>query len=212
MALLVYEPPVITREDETAAWVSALQADGLERDDAVARLHELLLRAARFEINRRRVTLPHLRGNDFDDLAYQSADDALVAVLAKLDTFRGDSRFTTWAYKFALFEASVKLRRRAWQGRELPLPAENWEQLIAPEHDSDASELLEHVAAAIKTELTPHQREVLIATTLNGVPIDVLAERLDSTRGALYKVLHDARRKLRARLTEQGFVIEGEGR
>jgi RNA polymerase sigma-70 factor (ECF subfamily) len=204
------ERPVIAPEPDL--WVKRLSDTGPTRDEAVVELHDLLLRAARFEINRRRVMLPHLRGDDFDDLAYQSADDALVAVLAKLDTFRGDSRFTTWAYKFALFEASVKLRRRAWQGRELPLPAENWELLMAPEPDSDASELLEHVAAAIKTELTPHQREVLIATTLNGVPIDVLAERLNTTRGALYKVLHDARQKLRVRLAEQGLGIEREER
>jgi RNA polymerase sigma-70 factor (ECF subfamily) len=82
----------------------------------------LLLRAARFEVARRRRVLPHVRGGDFDDVANQAADDALVAVLARLDDFRGESRFTTWAYKFALLEAAVKLRRRAWQGGEIPLP------------------------------------------------------------------------------------------
>ena len=110
-------------------WVGALET----RDPvAIERLHELLLRASRFEINRRRHALPHLRGNDWDDLAQQSADDALVAILRKLHDFRGDSRFTTWAYKFALLEAAVNLRRRAWQGRELPLADEGWEVLVAP--------------------------------------------------------------------------------
>src|SRR5436309_2110097 len=106
---------------ESQVWLDALAADGAVRAGAIDRLHELLLRAARFEIGRRRQSVPHLRGDDYDDLAHQSANDALVAILRKLDDFRGDSRFTTWAYKFALLEAGVKLRRRAWQRRELPL-------------------------------------------------------------------------------------------
>jgi RNA polymerase sigma-70 factor (ECF subfamily) len=211
---LVTGPPAAL-DAESVAWIDSLRG-GPGRDDAIARLHELLLKAARYEISRRRLALSHLRGDDFDDLAHQSADDALVAVLAKLDTFRGQSRFTTWAYKFALLEAGVNLRRRAWQGREVPLPAENWERLIAPgqtpDRNTETSELVELLSEAIKTDLTPHQREVLIATTLNGVPIDVLAERLNTTRGALYKALHDARQKLRSRLTARGFAIEGEER
>jgi RNA polymerase sigma-70 factor, ECF subfamily len=201
---------------ESRAWVTALQFSAPGRDQAVRRLHELLVRAARFEVNRRRVTLPHLRGNDFDDLAMQSADDALVAVLAKLDSYRGDSKFTTWAYKFALLEAAVKLRRRAWQGRELPLQPEAWSLFssgsTSPEAGAERSELFGELQQAISSELTPHQREVLVATTLNGVPIDVLAERLNTTRGALYKTLHDARQKLRARLAARGLSIGEEGK
>jgi RNA polymerase sigma-70 factor (ECF subfamily) len=181
---------------------------------AVAELHALLLRAARFEINRRRGSHPHLRGDDLDDLAMQAADDALVAVLAKLDTFRGESRFTTWAYKFALLEAAVKLRRRAWQGRELPMPAEDWERVmttqISPEDDAESSELIAAIRDAMRDDLTDHQREILVAIALNDVPIDVLAERLDTTRGALYKTVHDARRKLRASLAAQGLMTEEE--
>jgi RNA polymerase sigma-70 factor (ECF subfamily) len=203
-------------DDESRAWVASLQASGRERDQAVGRLHELLLRAARFEVNRRRVTLPHLRGDDFDDLAMQSADDALVAVLAKLDSYRGESKFRTWAYKFALLEAAVKLRRRAWQGRELPLQPEAWSLFPAgrpsPEARAEHSELFHELQKAISTELTPHQREVLVATTLNDVPIDVLAERLNTTRGALYKTLHDARHKLRGYLAAQGMSIGEEGK
>ena len=202
-------------DTESRAWVAALQEPG-RRDDAVARLHDLLLRAARFEVNRRRATLPHLRGDDFDDLAMQSADDALVAVLAKLGTYRGESKFTTWAYKFALLEAAVKLRRRAWQGRELPLAPEAWPLMPAagpsPAATAERGELVEELQQAIARELTPHQREVLVATTLNGVPIDVLAERLNTTRGALYKTLHDARQKLRAHLAAQGLSIGEDGK
>jgi RNA polymerase sigma-70 factor, ECF subfamily len=212
------EPPFeVARPDaESRAWLTSLQSSGRGRDEAVGRLHELLLRAARFEVNRRRATLPHLRGDDFDDLAMQSADDALIAVLSKLDVYRGNSKFTTWAYKFALLEAAVKLRRRAWQGRELPLQPEAWSLFPtggpSPEASAERSELFEEFQKAISDELTPHQREVLVATTLNGVPIDVLAERLNTTRGALYKTLHDARHKLRAFLAAQGMSIGEEGK
>ena len=195
-------------DSESREWLDSLHAG---TPAAVERLHDLLLRAARFEIGRRRHAFPHVRGDDWDDLAHQCADDALVAILRKLPDFRGDSRFTTWVYKFALLEAAVKLRRRAWQGREVPLAEEGWEVLIAPsespESTSETSELMAAVRDAIADQLTPHQREVLVATTLNGVPIDVLAERLDTTRGALYKTLHDARRKLRAHLDQLGFDV-----
>ena len=196
-------------------WVAALRGDPYERQAAEERLHELLLRAARFEVNRRRTMLPHLRGGDLDDIAMQSADDALVAVLGKLDTFRGESRFTTWAYKFALLEAAVKLRRLRWQGREITLEPDTWDLLPAggtsPERDAEQSALLTEITQGIERELSDHQREVLVALALNGVPIDVLAERLDTTRGALYKTLHDARKKLRAHLERQGMSIGGEG-
>ena len=201
---------------ESRAWLTALQGSGPERDEAVGRLHELLLRAARFEIDRRRATLPHLRGNDLDDLAMQSAGDALVAVLSKLDSYRGDSKFTTWVYKFALLEAAVKLRRRAWQGREVPLQPEAWPlyptDRPSPELSAERSELFDEIRHGISSELTPHQREVLVATTVNGVPIDVLAERLNTTRGALYKTLHDARHKLRVHLATRGMRIGEKGK
>ena len=152
---------------------------------------------------------------DVDDLATQAADDALLAILAKLHTYRGQSRFTTWAYKFALLEAAVKARRRAWQGREVALDDDGWalvaERGRGPGADAETAELLRAVQDAIATALTPHQRAVLVALTLRGVPIDVLAERLGTTRGALYKTLHDARRKLRAHLALQGLhPVEGD--
>ena len=189
-----------------------LRSDGTAREQAVKHLHELLLRAARFEVARRRPTLPHLRGNELDDIALEAADDALMSVLARLDDFRGESRFTTWVYKFALYEAAVKLRRRAWQGREVPLEPETWAIFASggdtPEDELERGELLRAVQDGIADALTPHQRTVLVALALNGVPIDVLAERLGSTRGALYKTLHDARAKLRAHLGDLLEVIE----
>lgn len=108
------EPTAPSRAELSRDLHERLRGDGPGRDRAVAELHALLLKAARFELDRRRDSLPHLRGEDREDLAQQSADDALLAVLRKLDEFRGESRFTTWAYKFALLEAGVKARRRAW--------------------------------------------------------------------------------------------------
>jgi len=203
-------PPSL--DPESREWLRSLRASGKERDEAIARLHTLLLRAARFEVARRRPTLPHLRGGDLDDIADFAASDALLAVLRRLDDFRGASRFTTWAYKFALYEAAVKLRKRAWQGREVPLEPESWSMFssvgLEPDAELEQSELLGTLQAAIAGVLTPHQRRVLVALALNGVPIDVLAERLNTNRGALYKTLHDARRKLRKHLEERGLALD----
>jgi RNA polymerase sigma-70 factor, ECF subfamily len=192
-------------------WPRSLRTAGREGDEAVARLHALLLRAARFEVDRRQPSLPHLRGDELDDIAVEAADDALVSVLRRLDDFRGESRFSTWVYKFAVLEAAVKLRKRGWQARELPVEPEAWNLFasvgLEPDAEAEQSELLETLQRAITESLTPHQRRVLVAVALNGVPIDVLAERLETTRGALYKTLHDARRKLRRHLRERGLTV-----
>jgi RNA polymerase sigma-70 factor (ECF subfamily) len=198
-------------DPESTQWLRSLTADGRERDDAVARLHALLLRAARFEVRRRRDALPGAAAGELDDLAQQAADDALLAVLGKLESFRGASRFTTWAYKFGLLEAAVRVRRQAWRHREVPLADETWARMadpgVSPGEDAERSELLHAALHAIGHALTPHQRRVLVALAIAGVPIDVLAERLDTTRGALYKTLHDARRKLRAELAAAGHPV-----
>jgi RNA polymerase sigma-70 factor (ECF subfamily) len=204
--------PAPELDAESRDWLDGLRATGAARDDAVARLHALLLRAARFEVARRRPALPHLRGDDLDDIAHHAADDALVSVLRRLDDFRGLSRFTTWAYKFALLEAAVKLRKRAWQGREVPLEPESWsvfaDASADPAEEAEQSELLQALQRAIAETLTPHQRRVLVALAVNGIPIDVLADRLNTNRNALYKTLHDARRKLRNHLEERGFALD----
>jgi RNA polymerase sigma-70 factor, ECF subfamily len=208
----VLSPPTAAPADtESREWLRGLRAPGAERDEVVGRLHALLLRAARFEVARRRPMLPHLRGGDLDDIANQAADDALMGVLRRLDDFRGESRFSTWAYKFAIYEAAAKLRKRAWQGREVPLEPESWTLLsssgLEPDSVAEQSELVTELQQAIEEVLTPHQHRVLVALALNGVPIDVLAERLNTNRGALYKTLHDARRKLRAHLEERGLAL-----
>jgi RNA polymerase sigma-70 factor, ECF subfamily len=200
---------------ETQEWLDALTGKGARHDEAVSRLHTLLLKAARFEVNRRKRVLPHLRGEELDDIAVQSADDALVSILARLSDFRGESRFTTWAYKFAILEAAVALRRRAWQGREIPIEPERWPLVPSggpsPESETEQRELLAAISDGVREALTPHQRRVLVSVVLDDVPIDVLAERLGTTRGALYKTLHDARARLRADLEERGLARDHEG-
>lgn len=210
------DPATATRgADASRALLEALRGDGPEHEVAVERLHGLLLRAARFEIERRSQTTSRLGHGEDDDLARQAADDALMAVLRKLGDYRGESRFTTWAYKFALLEASVRLRRRAWQDREVSLDGDAWSAFAAsdagPAERAEHGELLTLVQRSIETDLTPHQRRVLLALAVDGVPIDVLAERLSTTRGALYKTLHDARRKLRAAVAAGGHAIGSGG-
>jgi len=190
-------------------WVATLRAGGTAGDRALAELHALLLRAARFEALRRRGSLPWIAAAELDDLVLQAADDALVAVLGRLDSFRGASRFTTWAYKFAIYSTAVTLRRRAWRDREVSLAPELWDVVPdrsgSPLQQVEDGELRTALRCGIES-LTPHQRDVLVAVALEQVPVDVLAERLGTTRGALYKTLHDARRKLRAQLADQGLL------
>jgi RNA polymerase sigma-70 factor (ECF subfamily) len=199
------------RDFDSRDWPRSLRTAGRTGDEAVARLHGLLLRAARFEVARRGPSLPHVRDDELDEIAVEAAGDALVSVLRRLGDFRGESRFSTWVYKFAVLEAAVKLRKRGWQARELPVEPDEWNlfESVALEPDARAEqhELVAAIQSAIRETLTPHQRQVLIALAVNGVPIDVLADRLRTTRGALYKTLHDARKKLRGQLAERGLAI-----
>jgi RNA polymerase sigma-70 factor, ECF subfamily len=194
---------------DSRSWIDDLGGPPGRRDEAVARLHAYLLRVARFELRRRRAAFGSFPRGELDDLAMQAADDALVAVLRKLPTYRGASRFTTWAAKFAILEASVKARRRAWQGREIAVEPEAWDRLAGTASASagvEHAERLDAIRDGIRVALTPHQREILVAAALNEVPIDVLADRLGTTRGAIYKTLHDARRNLRAHLAKMEAV------
>ena len=192
-------------------WVDALRTPGPIRDDALRRLHALLLRAASRQVRRMRLT----GGPDeIDHVANQAADEALVAVLGKLGTFEGRSRFTTWAYKFAVLQAGVEVRRRQWEHREVPLERDALIVATEPEPGlyAEASDLAAAVRRAIEESLSAHQRRIIVALVVDEVPIDVLAERLGSTRGAVYKTLHDARVRLRAALVAGGYLAAGEGK
>lgn len=202
-------PPASTLDAGSLAWLTRLSPQNGERAAAVDDLRALLLRASRFEVGRRRAAVPSLNRDDREELAQRCADDALSAVLGKLDEFRGDSRFTTWATKFALLEAAIKVRRLAWEGHEIPVAPERlpWPgatDATAPPPDG-TQRVFRALQEAVEHELTPHGREVLLSLTVNNVPVDVLAERLNTTRGALYKTLHDARRQLRATLAARGI-------
>jgi RNA polymerase sigma-70 factor (ECF subfamily) len=185
-------------DSESRAWLAALTHQAARRDEALARLHALLERVARFQLSRRATTL-QLRGESIAELATEAADDALVAVLAHLDDFRGESRFATWACKFAVLNVSTTLRRRLWKERESPAIGED---VVEDAHDGDLErlELWELLRRALRDVLTERQRAVFVAVAVNGVPIDVVADRFATNRGAIYKTLHDARRKLREAL------------
>ena len=202
---------------ESRAWVEGLSATGAEHTAAIERLHDLLLRATIAEARRREHIYPEIEGAELDDICGQAADDAVVAVIGKLDGYRGASRFTTWAYGFAILEVSVKLRRHAWRGRSIPTADDDrlWDRLASDTTGSaqahvESAQLLGALRRAVAEELTPRQREVFVAVALNDVQIDVVAGQLHSTRGAVYKVLHDARRKLRLRLEHEGHLKRGE--
>jgi len=196
-------------DEASRAWLDALHSVDLPREEAIGRLHALLLREARFDVRRRAASMSHPSGRDLDDLALQAADDAVVAILAKLDQFRGESLFTTWARRFVQREAPAKLRLRLGPAREIPSDqsferAQMWVvDVESPYERSVANESARTLAAMIADDLTPHQREVLLALTVEGVPTADLARRLETTAGALYKTLHDARRKLKANLAER---------
>jgi RNA polymerase sigma-70 factor (ECF subfamily) len=204
--------PAICPTDDRQVWLAPLRGTGPPHDEAVAALYELLVGAARLEIRRRWAGLGYGDDDALDELATLAADDALLALLAKLDDYRGDSRFRTWASKFAILEAGIRARRRAWHHRDVVLDCEGCSRLADPVELLASSpehvELLEAVADGIDAVLTRHQRRVLVALAIDRVPIDVLAERLNTTRGALYETLHDARRELRRVLDERGVAFD----
>ena len=197
---------LVSPPSEDAWWLDL--TDESAGQQATARLRELLLRATRHQVWRLRDLLPGAGAGELEDLAQQAADDALMAVLRQLGTFEGRSRFTTWAYKFGVLHAGATVRRQAWRHREVPLPDTFplADTAPAPDAVSEATQLARAVEAAIANELTPHQRRVVLALLVEEVPIDVLADRLGSTRNALYKTLHDARRRLRAALMASGHL------
>lgn len=191
-------------DPESRLWLAQLHANGEVRQAAIARLHALLVREARYEVRRRTAALAHPSGRDLEDLAVQAADDALVAILAKLDDFRGEALFTTWARRFAALEVPGEIRRRLGHARELPHEGDGWLAERPGSEDpvqlAEVRELARTLGRLIADELTVHQRDVLVAMAVDEIPTDRLALRSGSTPGALYKALHDARAKLREEL------------
>jgi RNA polymerase sigma-70 factor, ECF subfamily len=197
---------------DTDEWVRALSADGAEREHAASRLHEMLLRVARAEVRRRSGQL-RISGPELDDLAHQAAADAVVAIIAKIGEFRGESRFTTWAYKFVIFEVSGKIGRHFWRRPQVPMEAADWDRLpdrfgLDPARQAEWRDLVRALRQAVDEDLTEHQRRIFTALVLDAVPLDALAAELGSSRNAIYKTMFDARRKLRASLVANGYLSE----
>lgn len=188
--------------------LEALRADGAAQTAALREVHLLMLRAARHQVWRMGAMLPGVGSVVREEIACAAADDALTALLGKLDTFEGRSRFTTWAYKFAILQAATEVRRLAWAQREVPLEDTGtwWATEAGPEDYAEASDLARAVTRALDHALTDYQRRIAVALLVDEVPIDVLAERLGTTRGALYKTLHVARGRIRAHLAAGGHL------
>jgi RNA polymerase sigma-70 factor (ECF subfamily) len=215
-AIGAHRTPPPPRDRASRRWTEQLRAGHPRRDETVAALHEVLLRSASHELFRRSAQLGTVRGPEFDDLAQQAADDALVKILANLEQFAGRSRFTTWAYKFVIFETSRLVSRHAWQ-RERPLADESAPRRAAASVTADPAQSAERreqfaLLATAVVQLTARQREVFVAVALNDVPIDVLAIELGSNRNAVYKNLFDARRSLRMSMAAGGHPVFPEDR
>jgi RNA polymerase sigma-70 factor (ECF subfamily) len=210
-------PAAAARLDpESAGWLRALAGTAAQREAALAQLHELLVRIAQREVRRRGPRL-RITGPELDDLAHQAAADALVAITGKLGQFRGESRFTTWAYKFVIFEVSAKVGRHFWRHPDVPLDTEDWNRLpghfgFDPARETEWRDLLGALRRAVDEVLTARQRTVFVAIVLNGVPLDTLVLELSSSRNAIYKTLFDARRKLRAALAANGYIDDDHSR
>ena len=212
IASFMRSPPGSTRSQLSGCGCSV--APGPRREAALARLHGMLLRIAQREARRRGPRML-IAGPELEDLAYQAAADALMAITAKLSQFRGESRFTTWAYRFVILEVSAKLGRHFWRRPDVRLEAEDWDRLpgrfgFEPARESEWRDLLAALRRAVDTELTARQREVFVAIVVNDVPLDALAVRLGSNRNALYKMMFDARRKLRAALAANGYLDDDD--
>ena len=202
--------PEVARENR--AWVDDLSSNGDRREFASRRLYEVLLRAARAEVGRRAARL-RLVGPEVDDIAHQAAADALLAICGKVETFRGDCKFTTWAYKFVVFDVAAKVHRHFWQRSDVAFGDDDWERLparggIEPEAQAESRDLMNAVHRAVDEKLTAKQRMVFVALVLNGMPTDVLADQLGATQNAIYKMMFDARRKLRTALVDAGYLAE----
>jgi RNA polymerase sigma-70 factor, ECF subfamily len=199
-----------TLDPDSTEWLRALEGTEAEREAACLRLHAMLLRIARHEVRRRGGHL-QIAGPELDDVAHQAAADAMVAILAKAGQFRGESRFTTWAYKFVIFEVSTKIGRHFWRNSTVAMDEEDWSRLpdrfgLDPAHEAEWRDLVSALHQAVDEDLTDRQRQVFVAIVLNGVSLDALVAELGSNRNAIYKMMFDARRKLRAALVAKGVM------
>lgn len=201
------------RDNET--WLSDLRAGGEVRDAALADLHEMLISA-----------MPHslsmwLSPGDpqFDALIEDVTQETLIRALDNLDTFEGRSQFTTWVYKIAVRVALTEIRRRRWRDVSLEELIEKKEdrgtepdwmstRAAGPESMAERREVVVLIQRIVEQELPPKQRQALIAVAIKGVPMDEVARRMKTNRNALYKLIHDARLKVKHRIEREGLHVE----
>ena len=187
-------------------WISELRGPG--RDEAIADLRALLIRGLRGALNRRR-GISEAAVEDF-------VQESLIKILDNLDSFQGESRFTTWAQKISVRVAFTDLRRKEWRNVSLqeitdrygtsgPEPREVADPQSAPEELATQQIMFDTVRRLIYEELTERQREAIVAVMLGGMPLEEAARRMETNRNALYKLLHDARKKLKKRLVSEGI-------
>jgi len=192
-------------------WVTDLSAPGEAQEDALSDLRAIILRGLPYALSN------WLSPSDpqFESLSEEVAQDTLLRVLDSLHTFEGRSKFTTWVHKIAVRIALTELRRKRWRDVSLDelteyVPGEGFlaAQEAGPDVVAEQSDMIAHLQRLISEELTEKQREALIATRIHGMPMEEVARRMDTNRNALYKLLHDARQRLKSRLEEEGLSPE----
>ncbi len=200
-------------------WLDDLSASGSVQEAAIADLRDLLLRAALYFFSRNVGDFRALNRDEVLQRAEDCAQDALIAVLKHLSDFRGDSKFTTWAYKFSINIAMMASRRERWKGVSLDELASSGESdflewtvqedsaTVVPEQTALQSEVQRVIQDVIHRDLTEKQRRVLFMMVFNEVPLDEVVRHLGTNRNAVYKLLHDARRKIKSSLQARGFDV-----
>lgn len=192
-------------------WLNDLNSTGQGQQKAILDLREILLRASIYTLNRSLNDADVYGRDDLAEKAEDCAQESLIAVLNHLADFRGDSKFTTWVYKFAINTSLMTLRRERWKSFSLDDLQDGYLVDHRTRHDPDFSvirdEVVDTLRKAIKSELTQKQQQVLSLIVFDEVPLDVVVERLGTNRNAVYKLLHDARKKLKRKLEENGFGV-----
>jgi RNA polymerase sigma-70 factor (ECF subfamily) len=199
-------------------WLDALKSPGPERERALADLRALLVRGLNYALRGWRRTA----GRDFEALAEDFCQEALLRILDNLDSFEGRSRFTTWAHKIAVRVALTELRRKRWQDVSLDkLVAEDGAESTmssveaGPEAEAERTDMMAWMKRIMMEELTEKQRKAIVAIAIGGMPLEEVARRMDTNRNALYKVIHDGRVRLKRRLAREGMnpqdILESMG-
>ena len=206
-----------TRTNEE--WLHDLDSTGELQEAAITDLRDLLLRATLYFFSRNRDDLSELHRDEIMQRAEDGAQEALIAVMNHLRDFRGDSKFTTWAYKFAINIALMTARRERWKNISLDQMSSEedgsrpawllWDKSTgaAPDQSALQGEVGDLIREVIEHDLTDRQRQILLMMVFHEVPMDEVVRRLGTNRNAIYKLLHDARRKLKATLQARGFEI-----